>query len=258
MRPHRSNSRQERVYSDNIVIGIHAISELLSHHPKKVIKVYSSLRQGSSRKHSLIDLCVKMKVPVLFQTEDELTRLAGSESHQSFVAMVQNRIYLDAKPFLKSLESKEKSIVLMIDQIFDPQNLGSILRTAECFGVDGVVYSKNRGASITAAATKSSCGASEWLPLVRVSNLAETVTLFAEEGFDTVSSALEENSKNAFQFKFSAKTLLILGSEGEGIQPLILKRSDHLISIPMKGFIQSLNVAQACSSLLTLYNSQNS
>jgi 23S rRNA (guanosine2251-2'-O)-methyltransferase len=145
----------------------------------------------------------------------------------------------------------------MCDQIFDPQNFGAILRCGECFGADGVVWSKNRGSDLTPVVAKSSCGATEWTSLIRISNLAEGVALFQENGYEVLATAFDENSKNAFEYKFAPKTVIVLGSEGEGIQPLILKKADQLLHIPMSGKIQSLNVAQAASSMLTCYRIKN-
>jgi 23S rRNA (guanosine2251-2'-O)-methyltransferase len=162
-------------------------------------------------------------------------------------------MFLDVKQFLKTVENKERVLVLMCDQIFDPQNFGALIRSAECFGVDGIAWSKNRGSDLTPVSSKASCGASEWMPLIRVSNLAEAASQFQEDGFEVVAATLSEGSKNAFHFHFSPKTVLVVGSEGEGIQPLIIKRADHCIHIPLEGKIESLNVSAAAASLLTCY-----
>ncbi len=225
-------------------MGVHAISEVLKSNPSRLIHVFAQ----KDRKSEITALCKEKKVPITFCSFDALSKMVGTESHQSFVAQVPPREYLSLKEFLA--EDKETSIVLMLDQIFDPQNFGALLRSAECFGVDAVVFSKNRGAEVTPSVTKASCGASEILPLVRVSNLAEAVSQFQESGFEAVASVLSEGAKSLLGFEFQEKTLLIVGSEGEGIQPLIQKRCDEMVYIPMEGQIQSLNVAQATSILL--------
>jgi 23S rRNA (guanosine2251-2'-O)-methyltransferase len=234
-------------------MGIHAISELLRHDPKRVVQVFTSVRSGKERKNSLLHECEKHRIPVEEMPDAQLERMCGSDSHQSFVAQVKARTFLSVKEFLEQVADQERVLIVMCDQIFDPQNFGAILRCCECFGVDAVIWSKNRGADLTPVVAKASCGASEWVPLIRISNLAEAVTEFQREAFEVVATAFEPGSKNAFEFKFAARTVLILGSEGEGIQPLILKRADHLLHIPMFGKIQSLNVANAASSLLTCY-----
>ena len=114
------------------------------------------------------------------------------------------------------------------------------------------MWSKNRGSDLTAVAAKTSCGASELIPLIRVANLAEAASQFQKEGFEMVASLLDEKAESAFEFKYAPKTVLIVGSEGEGIQPLLQKRADRAIYLPMQGKIQSLNVAQATAALLAL------
>jgi 23S rRNA (guanosine2251-2'-O)-methyltransferase len=242
---------------DQLVMGVHALNELLRHAPKRILKVFTSVREAGARKSGIISECEKWAIPVSYTSEEQLSRMCGSDSHQSFAAHVKGRKFFDVKEFLTTVETKEQVLVLLCDQIFDPQNFGALLRCAECFGVDGVGWSKNRGCDLTPVSSKSSCGASEWLPLIRISNLAEGVSQFQEAGYEVVAAALKEGSKNALHFSFSAKTVLVVGSEGEGIQPLILKRADHLLHIPMFGKIESLNVAQAATSLLTLYRRSN-
>ncbi len=231
-------------------MGLHAIKEVLVHAPERLIHVFAETLKDKGRKSEIIDLCKAKNIPITFASFNALTDMVDSDSHQSFVAQVKSREFTPLKNFLQGSEEKERCLVLMLDQIFDPQNLGALLRSAECFGVDAVVFSKNRGADLTAVATKSSCGASELIPLIRVSNLAEAVSEFQDAGFDAVTTLLNEASESLTHFKFSEKTLLILGSEGEGIQPLICKRANRSIYIPMQGHIQSLNVAQACAVLL--------
>ena len=242
---------------DQLVMGIHSIAELLRHAPQRIVRVYTSMKTGKDRKNALLKDCEKYRIPVEDMTENQLEKMCGSDSHQSFAAHVKGRKFLSIKEFIEEIGDREKVVVLMCDQIFDPQNFGAIIRCAECFGADGIVWSKNRGSDLTPVVAKSSCGATEWATLIRISNLAEGVSLFQENGFEVLATAFDEHSKNAFEFEFAARTVIVLGSEGEGIQPLILKRADHLLHIPMSGKIQSLNVAQAASSILTTYRLRN-
>lgn len=241
---------------DQLVMGIHAVREVLLHAPKRLIRVYCDepLKQG--RKSELFKLCEERGVPVAAASFDMLTKMTGTDSHQSVAAHVKGREFLDVKEFLKRIEEKERALVLMADQIFDPQNFGTLIRSAECLGADAIVWSKNRGADITPVVAKSSCGASELLPLIRISNLAEAVGQFQDGGFEAAAALLDEDSQNAFSYRFAGRTLIIVGSEGEGIQPLIRKKADRSLYIPMKGKIGSLNVAQAATLLIGLYQQQ--
>lgn len=248
--PHSYPRPRNQIPKDQLIMGIHAVKEVLLHAPSRLMRVFAEPIKDKGRKSEILELCGEKKIPVSFLSFQALTDVAGSDSHQSFVAQVRNRDFVNLKDFLQETQDKNKSLVLMLDQIFDPQNFGALLRCAECFGVDAVVFSKNRGSDLTPVVAKSSCGASEILPLIRVSNLAEAVTLFQEAGFDAVTTLADPDSESLFDFKFQDKTLLIMGSEGEGIQMLIRKKADRSVYIPMQGRIESLNVAQAASALL--------
>jgi len=253
----RLRSKDRLPPRDQLAMGLHAITELMRHAPKKILRVYTSVKMAGERKGGILRDCEKWEIPVVSTSEEALTRMCGSDSHQSFVAHIQARTFLDVKQFLKKVADQTQVLVLMCDQIFDPQNFGALIRSAECFGVDGVAWSKNRGSDLTPVSTKASCGASEWMTLIRVSNLAEAVSQFQEAGFEVVASTLSEGSKNALHFRFAPKTVLVVGSEGEGIQPLIMKRADHCVHIPLCGKIGSLNVSAATASLLTMIAMQH-
>ena len=240
---------------DQLVMGLHTIQELLTHAPDRLLRVYT-VRPQEKRKSALLEECERHRIPVSFVSNDELSKMAGSDSHQSFVAHVKGRTFYSVLEFVKKVEDEERVLVLMLDQIFDPQNFGALIRSAECLGANGVAWSKNRGSDLTPVAAKTSSGASEIIPLIRVSNLADAVEKFKEGGFEIVASLLDSSAKSLFEFKYSPRTVLILGSEGEGIQPLIRKKADRAIYIPMKGKIQSLNVAQAASVLLAKWAEQ--
>lgn len=239
---------------DHLIMGIHAVQEVLLHAPDRFIRIYMEPPKGG-RKSDLLQLCEKKGIPISFSSQKNLDRMAGSESHQSVVAHVKSRAFLDVKKFLKRIDEKERSLVLMVDQIFDPQNFGSLIRSAECLGADAIVWSKNRGADLSPTVAKASCGASELLPLIRIANLAEAVGQFQEGGFTAIAALLDSSSQNAFTFSFPVRTLLIVGSEGEGIQPLIRKKADLSLYIPMSGNVASLNVSAAASVLIALYRS---
>ena len=230
-------------------MGVHALQEVLKYVPDRLLKVYTVGAQ--ERKHRLIDECEKRGVPVQRVSMELLTKMAGSDSHQCFVAHVQGRKFWDVPEFLEKMEDQDRVFVLMLDQIFDPQNFGALLRAAECFGVDGVVWSKNRGCDLTPAVAKASCGASELIRLLRISNLADSVEKFQKNGFEIVASLADPKAQSCVDFSYAPKTLLIVGSEGEGIQPLLRKMADRFLYIPLKGKIESLNVSQAASVLLS-------
>lgn len=227
-----------------LIMGKNCIREVLKSDPKRFSRVFSSQKDGE-----LVDALKSKGVRVQFASKQKLYSLVQSESHQSFVAEVKERKYPDLKTFLE--EQNDRSLVVLCDSITDPQNFGAILRASECFGVDGVVWSKNRNVGVTPVVSKVSVGASELLTLIPVSNLAESVKKFQEAGYVAVAAESREGSESLFSFSFPDKVLLILGAEGKGIQPLLSKRADHHLEIPMLGRIDSLNVSQAAAIFLS-------
>lgn len=232
---------------DQLVMGAHALEEILRYAPEKILKIYTT----SSKKSPLLQLAKEKKIPIQYVLENTLTKMAGSESHQMLVVHIKGRTFLDVKEFLEI--APKESLVLMLDQIFDPQNFGALIRSAECFGASAVVWSKNRGSDLTPVASKTSAGASELIPLIRISNLAQSVDQLKKGGFEIVATLLDKTAESAYTFEFSPRTVLIIGSEGEGIQPLLQKKADRSIYLPMKGKIDSLNAAQATAAILALF-----
>lgn len=231
------------------IMGKNAIRELLRASPGRLVEVYTSQLEDE-----LAEELRRHNIPVKKRSKHELTECVDSDSHQSFVASVKERAQPTIKEFLE--KPCDSSLVLMLDSICDPQNLGAIFRAAECFGVDLVVFSKNRGADITPTVAKVSSGASELVDIAKVSNLAETLKPFQDAGYWVVCTDVGEGAESVYDFKFPEKTVLILGSEGEGVRELLKKRSDHRVYIPMRGNIDSLNVSQATAVMLALYRSQ--
>lgn len=227
-----------------MIMGKHTVEELLKSAKERLLNVYTYKKEDP-----LYSLLQKEGVKVHFVPKPKLTSLVQSESHQGFVAEVRERETVDLKAFLENVP--EKSLVVMCDSITDPQNFGTILRACECFGVDALVYSKNRNVGLTPVVSKASVGGSELVPLIPVSNLADTMKKFQDAGYFSV--AAERSDKSLYSFEFPRKTLLILGAEGKGIQPLLSKKSDFRIEIPMHGSIDSLNVSQATAVLLSAW-----
>jgi 23S rRNA (guanosine2251-2'-O)-methyltransferase len=230
------------------IMGKNSIRELLRTSPERIIEVYTC---QSSEKDPLLGELSKKRIPLREVNKNKLTDMVNSDSHQSFVAAVKEKAPVDLKQFLK--QTLSHSLVVMLDSIYDPQNMGAILRAAECFGADLVVYSKNRGTDVTPVVTKTSSGATELVPICKVSNLAETVKLFQEAGYWAVAAEGGAKSSGIYSFDFPEKTLLILGSEGEGVQQILSKNADFHVSIPMLGQIDSLNVSQAAAVFLSHY-----
>lgn len=248
----------------NYIMGRNCLLEILRYKPERIVKIYvldnkhNEQKQGSSF-YEIMQLVEEQNFAVEYAGKKKLCDLVFSDSHQGFVAELKPREYLDLKEFFQKAKEKEiqneasrqpKNIAVMLDTIMDPHNFGAILRAAECFAISAIIFSKNRGSSITPAVCKVSCGASELVDIVQVSNLAQTVERFKEEGFEAIVADNAEKAQSLFQYRFADKTLLIMGSEEKGVQPLIKKSADSLIKIPLLGKVDSLNVSQAAAVFL--------
>jgi 23S rRNA (guanosine2251-2'-O)-methyltransferase len=230
-----------------LIMGKNCLKEVLKRSPERIVKVYTSKRTDL-----LVHEMKEKRIPVAFCQSQRLSLLVRSESHQSFVAKVKELPVCDLKNFFK----REKCLIVFCDGITDPQNMGAILRASECFGVSAVVWSKNRNVDITPTVSKVSVGASEIVPIIRISNLADAVRKCKEAGFEIVVAEGKDGALSLYSFSLPEKMVLIMGAEGKGVQPLLRKISDYRVKIPMLGKIDSLNVSQATSVLLSFWAKQ--
>lgn len=218
------------------------------------MKVLASVTESES---GIPDLARRAKIEVEMISGDELTALGNSGSHQGYAALVTERRHLELKEFLSRTEQFPRSLVAIVDSIHDPQNLGTILRAGECFGIDAIVWSKNRGAGITPVVTKTSVGASELIHSIPVSNLSEAVRKLKDAGYWIVAADAGDQAISISEFEFPERCAIVFGSEGEGIQRLLLENCDYVVSIPLSGVIDSLNVSQAVSVFLYKYRERH-
>ncbi len=232
-------------------MGCHTLEELLVHQPSRIIQVFylpSSLK-SHGRKRQLIERLKSASILCKALDKDQLERLCQSSSHQGIAAYVKKKPPVDLKSFLS--RGKDKAFVLALDSIYDPHNVGAILRASECFGVDLVIWSKNRGAPLSPVVTKSSSAASEFVSIAQVSNLATSLDQFKKAGYELLSAEISDQARSVYEHVFKDKTVLIMGSEGEGVRSILSQKADHKIYIPMLGVIDSLNVSQATSVFLS-------
>jgi 23S rRNA (guanosine2251-2'-O)-methyltransferase len=178
-------------------------------------------------------------------SSEELERLSGSPEHQGVVAEVDPYPYADPTVLLE----REDALVVVLDQIQDPHNLGAICRTAEVAGAAGVVIPERRAASVTAAACKASAGAVEHLPVARVRNVADWLGEAKTAGA-WVYGAAAEAERVYTDVDWSGRAILVLGSEGSGLRPRVADACDELISVPMGGHIGSLNASVAAAVIM--------
>jgi 23S rRNA (guanosine2251-2'-O)-methyltransferase len=231
--------------NDNFLIGRHSIEELLKYNPDQIKEIFI-VKTSDSRNQQIISKIQKADIPYKFVDKNKLNQISQTQSHQGVLAILKQRQYLS----IDKMVNDGKSTLLMLDGIEDPQNFGAILRSCECFDVDGVIFSKNRNCDITPAVTKTSCGASELLKIAKVANLHDTLLKLKKEGYEII---IADNCKEAVEiqdFDFPKKSLIIMGSEKKGVRHLLKKNCDFIVKIPIFGKISSLNVATATSIFL--------
>ncbi len=229
-----------------VVCGIHVVVETLRAEKRQVEHVY--VARGIADDSELGIQLERRRVPVSQISIAELKSLTGTARHQGVAARVGPFPYVSVEAILASAKEGHH-VLLMLDEVQDPANLGSILRAAECLGAAGVLLAKDRSVSITSTVEKASAGASSHLPVARVVNLVRAIEAFKGSGF-WVYAADSNAQESCYSVDLTGKIVLVLGSEGRGLRRLVKERCDKSIHIPMAGKIASLNVAQTAAILL--------
>jgi 23S rRNA (guanosine2251-2'-O)-methyltransferase len=200
------------------------------------------------RLQRLIEDCRKVGIPVRFLQRTELDRMAGNAAHQGVVAVTSAKQYNDLEDVIAAKRGKY-SLLVVLDGVEDPHNLGAILRTADAAGANGIVIPERRAAAVTGTVTKASAGASEHLPIAKVTNIARTVEELKENNIWTV--GLDERATQTYDaLHYDMDCALVLGGEGKGLHDLVKRKCDFLVSIPMLGKVPSLNVSVAAAVVL--------
>ena len=232
----------------NYIYGINAVTESLKAKGRAFQWVGMAKERHDIRLQRLIEDCRRLSVPVRFLQRTELDRMAGNAAHQGVVAVTSAKQYSDLDDVIVAKRG-QYSLVVVLDGVEDPHNLGAILRTADAAGADGVVIPERRSAAVTGTVTKTSAGASEYLPIAKVTNIARTVEELKGRNLWTV--GLDEHGPQTYDaLDYNMDCALVLGAEGKGLHDLVKKKCDFLVSIPMLGNVPSLNVSVAAAVVL--------
>lgn len=226
-----------------IIYGLNPVLEALRSHPDRVHYVGISREHGGKIQRAAAE-AKRAGVPVRPMTGEQIDRLTGRAVHNGVVADVSEGKYAD---FDEVIERETTSFVLILDGITDPQNFGAILRVADGFGVDLVVLPQHESVGLTPAAVKASAGASEWVKVAQVTNLARALEELEKKGYWRYAAAAGGDEPSSIDF--SGKVALVLGNEGKGIRRNVAEHCDRVVTIPMKGHVESLNVAAAAAVL---------
>jgi 23S rRNA (guanosine2251-2'-O)-methyltransferase len=225
-----------------ILSGIHPVVEALRG-KRPLDRIVVAKGAGGPRLQEIIDLARQASVPVRFEARNALDRLAGSPAHQGVVAMGAAQKYADME------KAAEGELVVVLDGVEDPHNLGAIIRTAHAAGAASVVIPERRAASVTDVVAKAAAGALEHLPVARVTNINRTLEELKERGF-WIYGLDERGDQDYDQVDYATPAAFVLGGEGKGLHDQVRKHCDVLVRIPMAGKISSLNVSVAAGVVL--------
>ncbi|MFW3896962.1 23S rRNA (guanosine(2251)-2'-O)-methyltransferase RlmB [Pseudomonas bharatica] len=231
-------SQLEKIY------GVHAVEALLRFHPKRVKQIWLSEGRSEPRVQALLALAAEYRVSVGQAERREMDAWVEGV-HQGVVAEVSPSQVWGEAMLEELLERTEKvPLLLVLDGVTDPHNLGACLRTADAAGALAVIVPKDKSATLTAAVRKVACGAAEVIPLVAVTNLARTLEKLQQRGLWVVGTA-GEAEQDLYQQDMTGPTVLVMGAEGKGMRRLTREHCDFLVKLPMAGSVSSLNVSVA-------------
>jgi 23S rRNA (guanosine2251-2'-O)-methyltransferase len=233
-----------------VIYGINPLLEMFRSHPAMLEKIVVAEGRERGAVQKILKLAAENGVPVESAGRDTVEKLAPHHVHQGVVGLCREHAYATLDDVIANRHKGSKySLVILLDSVTDPQNLGSIIRTAHCCGANGVIIPENRSASVTASVAKASAGAVYCLPTAMVVNIVRTIEYLKEKGF-WIYGAAAESEVSLYTPEYEGDIGLVMGSEGKGIRPLIRKKCDFLISIPMRGELTSLNVSVAAGIII--------
>ncbi|MGD0832711.1 MAG: 23S rRNA (guanosine(2251)-2'-O)-methyltransferase RlmB [Terracidiphilus sp.] len=232
-----------------VLYGLHSVEEALKAGRRRFDQVLVARERDDIRIEKLVMLCREAGVRVRQESRDQLTQMAQSAAHQGVVALVRPQDFLTIEDLFEPENEGSARLLLALDGVEDPQNLGALLRVADGAGVDGVLLTERRSAPLSPVAVKASAGAAEHLRIARVVNLVRALEELKRKNLWII--GLDERGTSDYDaFDFTGDCVLVLGREGAGLHELVRKSCDHLLRIPMAGGVSSLNVSAAGAVVL--------
>ena len=257
-RPARGGAASDRAYSqprltaecdECVVSGRNAVKELLSG-GRDIEKIFIQTGEREGSINQLIGIASERKIQIREVDRRKLDELSGGARHQGIVAIASERNYSTVDDILDYAEKRgEKPLIVMLDGVEDPHNLGAIIRSAECSGAHGVIIPKRRAVGLTTTVAKASAGAVEHMRVAKVTNLSSTVEELKERGLWFYCADM--GGEEYFKSDMTSGAVIVLGSEGFGVSRLVKEKCDFTVSIPLYGCVDSLNVSCAAAVILT-------
>jgi 23S rRNA (guanosine2251-2'-O)-methyltransferase len=231
----------------DLVFGIHPVLEALQAGRRTVTRVVIAASRHDARMRQIVEAGRKAGVPVQFQPDRAVDRLAGGEAHQGVVAFMAGAAYADAEGLLAS--AGPRTLFVVLDGVEDPRNLGAVIRTAAAAGADGLFLPERGAAGLTPVAVKASAGLAERLPVARVTNIVALLKSMKEKNI-WVAGVDQEGATPWTSFDLTVPLALVLGGEGRGLRRLARETCDVVLSVPLAAGVESLNLAVAAGVVL--------
>ena len=232
--------------AEEILTGIHAVMAVLTQNPTRVRQVYVNEKRRNNRLDPLLEAVTENKLPLNEVSRDKLDKLAENQIHQGVIARCEALpVRAEAELIWDVKALKKPAMLLVLDGIQDPHNLGACIRSLNGAGGDGIIISKDRSAPITSVVHKTASGAMERTPVYTVTNLSRTLQQLKDECGLWIFGTSDKAEKNLYEVNFTVPFALVLGAEGKGMRRLVMEHCDELVSIPMQGSVSSLNVSVA-------------
>ncbi len=234
---------------EEIIYGLNPVLEALRGR-RRAFELFVAGESGDRRFEKLLILAKEKGVPVRQREKRDITRLCGTDHHQGAALRVEAFAYAGVAEILAHWRSSgESGLLVVLDGIQDPHNLGALIRSAACAGAHGVIISRDRAVGVTSTVEKASAGAVETVPVAQVANIAQTLDDLKQEGF-WIYGAVGDAESSLYDADLLGNVALVIGGEGEGIRPLVRKKCDFLVSIPIRGGVSSLNASVAAGVVL--------
>lgn len=231
---------------ENLIVGRNPVTEALRS-GREIDKLMVSSEEGSVKK--ILALAKERKVPVMKVEKSAIDRIAEGKAHQGVAAYVSAYGYAELEDIFRIAEERgEDPFIIILDNLEDPHNLGAIMRTAECAGAHGIIIPKRRACGLTEVVAKASAGAIEYMPCVKVTNIAQTIEELKERGVWV--AACDMGGQEYYKADLKGKLAVVIGSEGFGISRLVKEKCDFVVSMPMVGKITSLNASNAAAVII--------
>jgi len=233
-----------------VIFGLHAVRTLLQQRPERAALLLLQKGRDDARVQELVQLAQAKSIKTEFRDQKELDRLSGSERHQGACLQIRSVGVLGEGALDDLLDAMTTPpLLLVLDGVQDPHNLGACMRTADAAGVAALIVPKDRAAGLSATVRKVASGAAESMPLIQVTNLARTLRWLKERDIWIVGTD-DQAEHSMYAAKLTGPLAIVLGAEGTGLRRLTREGCDALVSIPMRGVVESLNVSVATGVLL--------